>query len=95
MRIKVKYMAVAREITGSREETIETKDSCTVMALLGMLSQKYGGRMRDYLFDPTTGRPHSHLQFLLDGSPIELGEGFETAIPDESTLVIIPPVSGG
>lgn len=95
MRVKVRYMALAREITGSREETIETNNSCTVMGLLKLLSEKHGQRMRDYLFDPATSKPHPYLQFLLDGRSVHMINEFETPLTDESTLLIVPPVSGG
>ena len=95
MRIKVKYLAVAREITGTREEIIETYISCTLIGLLGLLSEKHGQRMREYLFDRTTGKPHQHLQFLVDGAAIHMMDAFKTMLTDGSTVLIIPPVSGG
>ena len=95
MRVKVKYMAAARDITSTREETIETKNSSTIMDLLSLLSEKHGQRMRDYLFDPATGKPRAYLQFLLDGKSVQMINGFETALRDNCTLLIVPPVSGG
>jgi molybdopterin converting factor small subunit len=88
-------MALAREITGAREETIETDNSTTVMDLLRLLGEKHGERMREYLFDPATGKPHPYLQFLMDGRSIHMISGFETTLTSDSTLQIIPPVSGG
>lgn len=95
MRIKVKYMAAAREITGTREETVETNTFSTVMDLLRLLAKKHGQRMHDYLFDSATGEPHPYLQFLLDGRSIHMINEFKTTLSDEATLLIIPPVSGG
>jgi MoaD family protein len=95
LQVKVKYMAVAREITGTREETIETGKSSTIIDVLRMLAEKYGQRMRDYLFDSATGRPRPYLRFLLDGRSVHLINDFDTTLPDESTLQIVPPVSGG
>ena len=95
MRIKVKYLAAAREITGTREETIEAKSPLTIMDLLRLLVEKYGQKMHDYLFDATTGKPQSHLRFLLDGRSVHTIDAFDTALSDEATLVIVPPVAGG
>lgn len=88
-------MAVAREITGTREETIETSNSSTIMDLLRLLAEKHGQRMREYLFDPATGKPRPYLQFLLDGRSVHMIDEFKTALTDDATLLIVPPVSGG
>ena len=95
MRVKVKYMATAREIAGAREETIEIGNSSTIMDLLRMLAEKYGQKMHDYLFDKATGKPQPHLRFLLDGRSVHMINEFNTALSDEATLLIVPPVSGG
>lgn len=95
MRVKVKYLAAAREITGTREETVEAKNSSTIMDLLKLLGEKYGQKMHDYLFDPATGKPKQYLRFLLDGRSVHTINAFDTALSDESTLVIVPPVAGG
>ena len=95
MRIKVKYMAAAREITGCREEIIETDDSCTLLTVLRLLSEKHGLKMRDYLFDSATGKPRPHLRFLLEDKSVSTDKEFETTLTGEHTLLIVPPVSGG
>jgi molybdopterin converting factor small subunit len=59
-----------------------------------MLVEKHGSRMRDYLFDEA-GKPRAHLQFFLNDKSIHLINGLETALRDDSTLAIVPPVSGG
>ena len=95
MQVKVKYMAAARDITGVREEIVEVGNSSTVMNLLQTLAEKHGRKMHDYLFDATTGKPQSHLRFLLDGRSVHTIDAFDTALSDEATLVIVPPVAGG
>lgn len=94
LQIKVKYLAVAREIAGVRQEVLELRNPSTVIDLLKAISNKHGARMHEYLFG-STGDPHSHLQFLLDDKSIHLMSGFETSLTDGSTLAIVPPVSGG
>ena len=95
MQVKVKYLARAREISGVREENVETSNPSTIMDLLTLLAEKHGEGMRDYLFDSTTGKPHTYLQFLLDGRSVHTMNQFDTMLNDEATLVIVPPVSGG
>ena len=91
----MKYLAAAREITGTREETVETKQPSTVMDLLKVLAEKHGQKMRDYLFDSATGKPQTHLRFLLDGRSVHMINEFETTLSDDATLLIVPPVAGG
>ena len=95
LRVKVKYLATAREITGTREETVETKNPSTIMDLLRLLVEKHGQRMRDYLFDPASGEPHSHIRFLLDGKSVHMINAFDTALSEDAILLIVPPVAGG
>ena len=95
MRVKVKYLAAAREITGTREETVETDKPSTIMDLLRLLAEKHGQKMRDYLFDSATGKPKPHLRFLLDGRSVHMINEFDTMLSDEATLLIVPPVAGG
>ena len=91
----MKYLAAAREITGTREETVETDKPSTIMDLLRLLAEKHGQKMRDYLFDSTTGKPKPHLRFLLDGRSVHMINEFDTMLSDEATLLIVPPVAGG
>ncbi len=94
LRVRVKYLAVAREIAGAREELIETGNAGTVLDLLRLLAEKHGPRMREYLFDQAE-KPRPHLQFFLNDKSIHLINGLETMLIDDSTLAIVPPVSGG
>lgn len=95
MRVKVKYMAAAREITGAREETIELSNASTIMDLLRVLAEKHGQKMHDYLFEAATDKPKPHLRFLLDGRSVHMINEFNTELSDQATLLIVPPVSGG
>ena len=95
MRVKVKYMAAAREITGAREETIDTNESSTIMDLLRLLAEKHGRKMHDYLFDSATDKPKPYLRFLLDGRSVHMINAFDTVLTEDVTLLIVPPVGGG
>ena len=91
----MKFFAQAREITGTRNETLEAEDSATVMRVLRVLVNKHGDKLNEYLFDPKTDAPRPHLKFFVDGREISLSKGFETALTDGCSLSIVPPVSGG
>jgi len=95
LRVRIKYFASAREIAGLREETLEIEDSATVMDLLRALVNKHGDALKEYVFDPKTKDPRTHLQFLLNGRAIHMLQGFDTSLTNDCTLSIMPPVAGG
>lgn len=95
MKITVKFFTTLREITGKREEEIITSDSIlTVWQLLRCISEKYGQKFMDYVYDEN-GKVRSYLQFLINGRSITTLHGFETKLKDGDKFAIIPPVGGG
>jgi len=95
MKVKVQFFAAARELVGSREEVLDVPVGFTVRALLDLLLEKHGDRLRDYLFDPKTGDLRRSIQLLVgDRSVIDLG-GMTAVLSDGSVFAIIPPVGGG
>jgi len=95
MKVKVKFFALVRELTGKREETVDLDDDATVRVLLDKLSDEYGPKFQEYLFDPDSKKPRGYLQFLIDGRNIALMQGLDTALREGSSLAILPPVGGG
>jgi len=67
----------------------------TVLDVLRVLAKNHGEKFRDYVFDPQTKAPRSYLQFLVNEESVSSMNGLSTALPDNSTLAIIPPVGGG
>ncbi len=94
MRITVKFFTTLREITGKREEEIEASNPITVKELLIRLSQKYGQKFADYVYDEDR-KARSYLQFLINGRSATTLQGFETKLNDGDSIAIIPPVGGG
>lgn len=95
MKIKVKFFALVRELTGKREETVEVDDGSTVRTLLDRLAEEYGAKFQEYLFDPGSTKPRGYLQFLVDGRNIVLMQGLDTVLKEGNSLAILPPVGGG
>jgi MoaD family protein len=95
MKVNVKFFALVRELTDKREEVVDLDEMATVRTLLAKLVEEYGGKLRDYLFDPESKEPRGHLQFLVDGRNIALIQGLDTVLNEGSSLAILPPVSGG
>jgi len=95
VKVKVQFFAAARELVGTREETIELPDSSTVGSLLDSLVRDHGERLRNYLYDPKTGQLRPSLHFLIDDKPISATGGMSTVLSDGVVFAIIPPVGGG
>jgi molybdopterin synthase sulfur carrier subunit len=95
MKVKVKFFALVRELTGKRDELVDLEDQATVRTLLAKLMDEYGVKFREYLLDPVSKEPKGYLQFLMDGRNIALMQGLDTALKEGSSLAILPPVGGG
>lgn len=95
MKVTVMYFASLREITGKKEELVDVKDGATIENLLHTLSEIYGPRFTDYVFEKKTGTPRDHFRFLVDGTNIMPLQSLKTKITGGSRFAIIPPVGGG
>ena len=95
MKIKVRFFAIVRELVGAPEQELDLKEGSTAKDLLEVLSNKYGEKFRDFIFDPKTGEPRSNLQFLVGEKLLADLQGLQTVLPDGSAFAIIPPVGGG
>ncbi|MEM2238887.1 MAG: ubiquitin-like small modifier protein 1 [Candidatus Bathyarchaeia archaeon] len=94
MKVKIKYFAHLREITGKREDLVELEEDTSVGKLLEALSNKYGEKFREYIYGLGEFEGVS-LNFLLNGRNISLDKMFETKLQDGDVLSILPPVAGG
>ena len=94
MKVTVKFFTTLREITGKKEEDIESSSALSVNELLSHLSEEYGRTFAEYVYDKK-GKPRNYLQFLINGKSITTLRGFETKLKEGDEVAIIPPVGGG
>jgi len=94
MKIKVKFFTSLREITGKKEDEIQSPSIITVEELLTHLSKKYGREFTEYLYDEK-GKVRTYIQILINGRGINALQGFETKLKEGDTVAIFPPVGGG
>jgi MoaD family protein len=94
MEVTVRYFTIMRNLTGTREERIDTIEGSTVEDVLKTLSTRYGKEFERYI---SSGRDHRGMKllFFVDGRNIEGSDGFKTKLKNGSTLAIMPPVAGG
>jgi MoaD family protein len=95
VKVRVQFFAAARELVGTREETIVLPEQATVKHLLDALVDRHGEPLRDYLIDSKTGKPRASIQFLIGDQPISGTGGMATQLSDGVVFAIIPPVGGG
>jgi len=94
MKVTVKFFTSLREITGKKEDEIESSSSITLEELLNLLSKKYGQQFTDYIYDEK-GNIRTYIQILINGRGIKSFQGFETRLKEGDTVAIFPPVGGG
>jgi molybdopterin synthase sulfur carrier subunit len=94
MKVEVKFFTSLREITGKKVDRIQLQDAITVNELVKMLSEKYGKKFREYIYDKD-GLTQKFLSFLVNGKNINKMQGFDTKLEDQDVIAILPPVGGG
>jgi len=95
--VSVRFFTSLREIVEKREETLEFPDNdiITVDKVLAALSQRYGTKFVDYVYDAKTRKVGGFLQFLVNGKSASTLNGLQTELRDGCVLAILPPVGGG
>ncbi|MEM3727474.1 MAG: MoaD/ThiS family protein, partial [Candidatus Bathyarchaeia archaeon] len=84
---------IFREITNKRDEELELQEGATVKDLLKILSDKYGKKFKDLVFNGEI--VSDRVLMLVDGVNIYSLNNLETKLNENSTFVILPPVGGG
>jgi molybdopterin synthase sulfur carrier subunit len=94
MKVEVKFFTSLREITGKKADEIQLQSVITVEELLNLLSDKYGEKFTEYIYDKK-GKVQDFLSFLVNGRNINVLQGFDTELKQGDIIAIIPPVGGG
>lgn len=94
MKVEIKFFTSLREITGKKVDQLQLQSSITVDELIIMLSEKYGKKFKEYIYNHK-GKPQEFLSFLVNGTNINKIEGFDTKLKNEDIIAILPPVGGG
>jgi len=94
MKVEVKFFTSLREITGKKVDEVQLQNVITVEELLTLLSEKYGKKFREYIYNKK-GEPQEFLSFLVNGTNINNIKGFDIKLKDGDVVAILPPVGGG
>ena len=94
MKVEVKFFTSLREITCKKVDEIQLQSVITVEELLTLLSEKYGKKFTEYIYNKK-GKVQNFLSFLVNGKNINVLQGFDTELKEGDIIAIIPPVGGG
>ena len=94
-KVTVKFFTTLREITGTRERTVEVEEETTIEEVLDKLREEYGKAFEEYVYEKDGKQLSSGLQYLVDGRNIFTISGQKTKLSQNSVLAIIPPIEGG
>jgi MoaD family protein len=97
LHVSIRFFTTLREVTGKKEEALEfpKDETVTVDKVLKRLTQRYGRKFVEYVYDSKTGQVKGFLQFLINGRSASSFDGLATRLADGDVLAIIPPVGGG
>jgi MoaD family protein len=95
IKVNVKFFTTLREITGTRERTIEVEEETTVEEVLDKLREDYGKAFEEYAYEKDGKKLSAGLQYLVDGRNIFTIAGQKTKLSQNTVLAIIPPIEGG
>jgi MoaD family protein len=94
MIVTVKYFALIREITQTKEDTITLDKKTSVQMLLTNICGRYGLPFQERVCTHD-GSLHEGLILLLNGKAIQRSIFKTCILRDGDTVAIMPPVGGG
>jgi molybdopterin synthase sulfur carrier subunit len=96
MKIKVKGFLTLRKAMDDRPCLVVNIAEPTIRGVLHELSNRFGERFRDLVFDPHTGEMRDHIVILVNGRHYRnLTGGLDTDLRQGDEVAIFPPVAGG
>ncbi len=95
MEINVKYLGVIRGICGKKEEKIELEDNSKLLDLFTILTDTYGSRFTNIVFDPKKCEMQEGFVTVINGISINQLKNMDTVLNDGDDIVLMPAISGG
>lgn len=89
----MKFFANFREAVG--QERVEVAAVGDVAALLDELVRRFGEKITEQLYGPSSKKLRETVNVLVNGHGINLLSGLDTKLKDGDVVAIFPPVSGG
>lgn len=94
MKVKVLLFAALKDLVGKGRLHLTFDRELTLKDLMINLSERYGKKFYNYLFDEY-GRFRGYVRFFINEEPIKTSEIGQIKLKDGDVVALIPPVSGG
>jgi len=91
-RAKVKLFTTLREITGTKEIDLAAEN---ISEVLGQLTERFGKKFVDAVYDPQTGELRPYYRILVNGRGLDPKTDLEKPLGEDDVIAIFPPVGGG
>ena len=92
MKVRVEYLAQAKQLAGVAAEDVELPEAASLRSLLQLLAERHGASLATLLGRSEAGEPGSALIFV-DGE--QVATGADPVLPASTTVLIGAPMSGG
>lgn len=96
MKIRIKGFFTIKDAMGPTSELEMDVERATIREILIELSNRFGERFRDEIFDTQTNEVQPQNQILVNGRHYRyLAKGLDTGLSDGDLLTLFPAVAGG
>lgn len=94
MNIKVKFLSLLSDITGTDEISISVEENSSVRLLLEKLNSKFGENFERTILDPCDSL-NKYIILGLNGKDIRQFDELNTLIHEGDELAFLPAIAGG
>ena len=96
MKISVKgYFNVQKAMDGQSLIEVE-KETATLRGLLDDLSDRFGKKLTELIYDSGSEEPASHIILLVNGrNYLSMPDRLDTELKDGDEVALFPPLAGG
>jgi len=92
LKVRVAYLSILRDATGTKEEYLEIPEKTTVKGLISVLMKKYGEKLKPFL-DPDSEMGQGII-LTLNGELLSASD-MDRIIPDGAEFLVgLPPFGG-
>lgn len=96
-RLRIRYLGLARLVTGREEEEISLPQGCTVSSLIALLGGRHGEPFTSAVLT-RAGTLSPLVKLLVDGKDIDDLQGLQTPVPPTAAvtmLIMVRSLAGG
>lgn len=89
----IHYLLNFKEYTKCKSDQVSKAD--TLLDLLSHLSEKYGNKFRNAVFNKNSNDFGDDIVVLVNGRNVALTDGIQTRLAPDDTIALFPMIMGG